>query len=313
MLARGRCAASVTDPLSVGSGFGTTERPTRELIGYGFEVLDPRMCLIASAERAPRLAFCFALWLWIAAGSDDLAWIAYYNGRGADFSDDGVHLNGAFGHRLRAAPPLDQLEAVLALLRADPASRRAVAHISSPFDALGGSRDRPCAIALQFFVRQGRLECVAYMRSQSAAMVLPYDAFGFMALQCWLAAQLSLEPGPYHHLAGSFHIYEDELDVAQRILVGPMEPRGLRPFGEDACDLQGLLSWEQQLRGAVMSGDIGLIRADATRSVDPRDFAGQFRCALLADAAERLDDRELASRLLDAVAPARPLLLDRFG
>jgi hypothetical protein len=260
------------------------------------------MCLIASDARAPRLAFSFALWLWTLAGSDDLAWISYYNSRGGAFSDDGVHLNGAFGHRLRAAAPLDQLNAVIEQLRIDPASRRAVAHISSPVDALNRSRDRPCAVALQFLLRESRLQALTFMRSQSAAMVLPYDAFLFMCLQCWMAARLGVEPGCYHHVAGSFHVYEEELEFAQRIIDADMEAHAILPFQDPERDFEDVFQWESTLRDAVASGNAGLIRADADRYAPPRHFSEQLRCALLADAGARLGDTKFATELAAATS-----------
>jgi thymidylate synthase len=305
VLERGRPTASVTDPLSVGSAFGEAERPTREIIGYGFEVVDPHMCVIRSKARDPKLDFCFAMWLWTLAGSDDARWISHYNARGATFSDDGVRLNGAFGHRLRSASPLDQLHAVIAQLRTDPTSRRAVAHIASPVDALGASRDRPCAIALQYFIREGRLEAVTYMRSQSAAMVLPYDAFVFMATQYWLAAVLGIEAGAYHHITGSFHVYEEELELAKRVLAAPVEARAILSFDDPERDLADAIAWEAALRDAVASGDLDLIRQDAEQWLAPSTFAEQLRAALVAHAMQHLGVPRLAAQLFEAAATDR--------
>jgi thymidylate synthase len=134
------------------------------------------------------------------------------------FSDDGAHLAGAFGERLlKARGHVDQLDAVRRRLTEDRGTRRAVAVVLSPTDLVSRSRDHPCLLGLQFLIRNNRLEMISYMRSQSALMVLPYDVFLFTAIQSWIADSLEIEVGPYTHIAGSFHIYSDELELAAEV------------------------------------------------------------------------------------------------
>jgi thymidylate synthase len=158
--------------------------------------------------RPIRLPYCLGLFLWTAAGSDDADWIAYYNPSVRRFSDDMSHFSGAMGRRIMAAGGVNQINAIKNRLLSDRSSRRTVAVISEAVDNTRETREYPCAIALQYLFRQERLVCIAYMRSQSAAVVLPYDAFVFMALQCLLAEELNIGIGSYYHIAGSFHIYQ---------------------------------------------------------------------------------------------------------
>jgi hypothetical protein len=102
----GERVEAVSDPTSVGSGFGTLERPTYELLGYGFRVTDPRSCQILSPPRITNLPYCIGNLAWTVAGSDHLRWIAYFNPRGSNFSDDEVRLFGAFGTLPRASTRL---------------------------------------------------------------------------------------------------------------------------------------------------------------------------------------------------------------
>lgn len=74
--------------------------------------------------------------LWMLAGRNDVAPLAYYNSRMNQFSDDGKTLNGAYGYRWRHAwrwnqeiagdVEIDQLDVLVNHLKADPHSRRAV-------------------------------------------------------------------------------------------------------------------------------------------------------------------------------------------
>ena len=216
VLTEGHDVQAVRNPSSIGSGFGVRERPFRELVAFTFAVERPIDCLLRSPGRAMNLEYALAQWTWTMAGSDDVSAISYYNPRGWSFSEDGHSLRGAFGHRLRRSEGADQLELVIDRLRRDPASRREVAVVSLPVDLKSGFRDQPCLISLQFLIREGALHLIVMMRSQSACLVLPYDASLFMMLQCWMASRLEARVGRYVHFSGSLHLYEDEMDRAQR-------------------------------------------------------------------------------------------------
>jgi thymidylate synthase len=72
---------------------------------------------------------------------------------------------------------------------------------------------------------------------------MPYDIFLFTMWQEMMAAELQLDVGPYHHVVGSLHIYESNLEWSKEILCArssitePM-PRMLTLTGIDAL-LQG--------------------------------------------------------------------------
>jgi thymidylate synthase len=249
LLSYGSRVESVKDPTSVASGFGQKDRPAIELIGYSFEVSDPRACLFLSSLRTVRLPYAFGLLLWSLAGSDSLNWIEYYDQRAGEFSDDGAHLCGAFGKRLfRFDGELNQVEVILQRLRDDPASRRAFCAVCSPADNFSRSREYPCCIGLQFFVRSGALHCITFMRAQSAMMVLPYDAFLFMSLQCLLSAQLGLRVGTYRHVVGTFHIYEAEKEYAAQIVEEDLTPVVLGVMESLDDQVPRLLAMEAELR-----------------------------------------------------------------
>lgn len=75
--------------------------------------------------------------LWMLAGRNDVAPLAYYCKQFREYSDDGRTLNGAYGYRWRKADAphdgngllrgaTDQLDLLVSHLKADPTSRRAV-------------------------------------------------------------------------------------------------------------------------------------------------------------------------------------------
>lgn len=207
----------VIDDTSVGSDFGSEFRRTLELRPFVFQVADPASCLIECSARQPDLSYAVGQWVWLMTGSDDLAQITYYNQRGQLFSEDGVRLPGAFGARMRRSAG-DQLDRALRLLRRDPGTRRASVLIAEAGDSRSTLRDFPCAIGVHLMLRAGKLEMVTSMRSQSALMVLPYDASLFMMLHVWAAGALGVACGPHTWISNSFHIYEDEVPLAHAVL-----------------------------------------------------------------------------------------------
>ena len=252
---------SVGDPTSVGSDFGSRDRPFRELLSYSFTLTDPRSRLLANPFRPINVPFAVANSIWTLAGSDSLAFIKPYNGHGSRFSDDQRTFHGAHGKRLLDCDGTNQLTAALIRLRADPQSRRAVAVVIQPMDAVSQSRDIPCLVSLQFLQRDGRLHCVANMRSQSAAMVLPYDVFAFTFIQECLAVELGVQVGCFYHNSASFHYYMDEEALVRQLLESPLPddtlsgPAPVMPTSPSPlAAVSALLRYEQVVRDSLEAG-----------------------------------------------------------
>jgi hypothetical protein len=101
--------------------------------------------------------------LWMLAGRNDVASLAYYTKHFKEYSDDGKRLNGAYGDRWRHAicysrsddmachPTEDQLDIIVAHLKAQPNSRRAVLSMwNVDQDLLKiGTSSYPCCEAVQ--------------------------------------------------------------------------------------------------------------------------------------------------------------------
>jgi thymidylate synthase len=202
----------------VGSGFGTRERRTREILAASFSILNPRQRLIASEARPIDLGYAIANVIWTIAGSNTLREISFYNPVGERFSDDGVTLFGAPGFRIFRSAAGDQFELAAGKIERDPATRRAVIQVFNPLDLRGETRDCPCLVSLQFLLRGGVLHSIGHMRSQSALMVMPYDLFLLTMLHEAMAVRLGVALGCYHHFCGSLHYYDDEEELVDTVL-----------------------------------------------------------------------------------------------
>jgi thymidylate synthase len=314
LLSEGRTVKGIRDVRSPGSHFGESVRDTIEIIGHSFEVTDPYASYVVSRARPLRLAYCLGSLVWTLNGSDNLEEIAFYNPRGCAFSDDGVHLSGAFGKRLfRYNEHLNQIDLILAKLKGDESSRRTTAMILVPTDQASGSREYPCAIGVQYLLRDGRLNAITFMRSQSAALVLPYDSFLFMSLQCALSQRLGVEPGTYVHVSGSFHFYADEFDTVRRVVEQDVTTLGLRDFLGPLLSFDRIRDFEPKVRLACERGDVGALNALAKEATLGLPAVEPANLVLLIHAFQRLSlgeqCKELAVHLSD---PLRSLVLDNL-
>lgn len=212
---------------------------------------NPRARTLAVHAREPNYGFAAGEFLWYWGGREDLDMISYYNRRSSNFSDDGKTLNSAYGKRLmNPTDPwtISQWEVCKQTLREDNDSRRAVMLINSPWDELvavtQGSKDVPCTLSLQFFIRERRLDLHVNMRSNDVVWGLTNDLFSFTLFQEMMLLELREDPrlrdlslGTYYHTAASLHIYERHFGMAEECLrqyaAGvssvPMEPLTDRP------------------------------------------------------------------------------------
>lgn len=238
----------------------------KEVLGAHLELRDPRARLSLSPTRAANYSFAAGEFLWYLRGAEDLKSITYYNPRMAEFSDDGETLNSAYGQRMFGG---GQWGRVVAELKRDPDSRRAVMTIFTLADlikAVGpGTKDVPCTLSLQFFIRDGLLHLHVTMRSNDAVWGLCNDLFSFTLLQETMMLDLrdagmkALGLGSYTHSAGSLHLYERHFELAK--IVASEAPRGAEgarmPPIDRRSDLDALLVDEAALREGALVGAAG--------------------------------------------------------
>ena len=129
------------------------------------------------------------------------------------FREEDGSFHGAYGPRVQP-----QIEHVLRRLRGDRDTRQAVLHIWDwRWDMTQDKKDLPCTVSLHFLIRADKLVLHTHMRSNDVWWGLAYDAFQFTQLQLTVAAQLSLEVGPYFHHTTSLHIYERDWDKVEEL------------------------------------------------------------------------------------------------
>ena len=156
--------------------------------------------------------------MWYFNGRKDVNFIGQFADLWNKISDDGITSNSAYGHIIFDKFGFNQLDKIIELLRIDPNSRRAVININIPNKKVIETKDEPCTIALQFYIRNNKVYCTTIMRSNDIWFGLPYDIVFFTTLQKIIADELNLEYGEYNHFATSLHMYQRNREDISNII-----------------------------------------------------------------------------------------------
>lgn len=206
-----------------------------ELIPGYFEIENPRdRVLNIDCRNKSVRRYLFGELLWYLTGNNRCDFIGKYSKMWPALSDDGEHNNSAYGQFIFNELPTvgygitnnnfenkevefkSQWEFVKEVLTKDPCSRQAVIHIK-PIQ-MYATKDTVCTFFLHFFIRDGKLDMIACMRSNDLMFGTTYDVFMFTFLQELMAAELGIEVGTYKHFASNIHIYKKDMEKINAIL-----------------------------------------------------------------------------------------------
>jgi thymidylate synthase len=230
---------------------------SHEILGLTYRLRNPRERMIRTPERRTNIFFNFAEALWYLSARNSLDFIEFYAPSMRKYSADGRTLRGtAYGPRIFnfGGAGFNQWDSVIRTLRADPDSKRALIQIFAPEELLiEGNVDVACTIGLQYMIREGDLHAVSFMRANDAYRGTVSDVFSFTFLQELLATQLGLQMGSYTHVAGSYHLYEPDQPLADRVLASRGhslcdDPFPAMPPGDNWSAVGVVLEQEEALR-----------------------------------------------------------------
>ena len=170
----------------------------------------PRERVLFSEVRDANPYFHFFESLWMLAGRNDLAYVKHLLPRMAEYSDDGVVLQGSYGYRWRRNWEEDQLFTIIDHLEKNPESRRAVIQMWDPSDLRAPGKDVPCNTQIFISVRGDLLDMTIMCRSNDAI----WGCYGanvvhFSYLQEFLACALKKMVGKLYQFSNNFHVYPD--------------------------------------------------------------------------------------------------------
>lgn len=196
---------------------------TRELIDVHFNIKSPKDRLVYLPRRTYNLPFAITESMLLVSKINEAKYAGVFNKNVLQFAEMNFKVDetgefkdifyGSYGYRIAESIPK-----VIEKLKEDHSTRQAVLTIHRVEDSFANVKDIPCTIALQFLIRDNKLNLFVYMRSNDAIWGTPYDLFMFTVLQEVIANSLKIELGEYYHNATSLHIYKRHYKMAERIL-----------------------------------------------------------------------------------------------
>lgn len=157
--------------------------------------------------------------LWMLAGRNDVAPLERYVKNSINYSDDGVTLHGAYGHRWREGfgldqPHSDQLVIIANQLKENPQDRRCVLQMWSMESDLGrNGKDVPCnTIATLQRDHNGDLNIVVFCRSNDIIWgCYGANAVQFSMLLEYMALWIGCRIGTYSQVSVNWHAYDNDV------------------------------------------------------------------------------------------------------
>jgi len=195
----------------------------RELAGYQFKLTNIYNNMVDNNARGFNPTYARDFFNYVMTGEvGNLA----SNPRAVEYLAEFEGRNTQYGPRIR-----EQLPAMLEELVSDIGTRRAVILILNADDqellthkSRGKTKiEYPCTNSLTFSIRDNRLNLVSNMRSQSAALVMPYDIYNWTHLMIEVKDMLhetypTLECGTLTHQIASLHYFNSEEPLVKSIL-----------------------------------------------------------------------------------------------
>lgn len=217
------------DLLVFGNQFDSRAGKTTELTFVGITLEKPWQREITAPDRKANVAAQIVETMWVLSGRNDVAGLAHYLPRAANFSDDGRTWRAGYGPRLRSYQGVDQLDYIVETLRSNPSSRQAVCTIWDPTVDTSPGKDIACNNWLTFSSRHNQLDLMVGIRSNDAMWGWSgINAFEWSVLLEVVAGMTGLGVGKLHFAVTSFHLYEQHWEKAQRLAEAD-------PYIYDAC------------------------------------------------------------------------------
>ena len=167
--------------------------------------------------------------LWFLAGDTN---VRYLRENGVTIWNEWADADGNLGRvygaqwcdwRTADGRSINQIDDVIAQIKANPDSRRLIVSAWNPGE-IAGMALPPCHTMFQFFVLDGRLSCQLYQRSADLFLGVPFNIASYALLTLMVAQVTGLAPGDFVHTFGDLHLYANHLDQARAQLTRDVRP-----------------------------------------------------------------------------------------
>ena len=199
--------------------------------------------------------------LWFLAGSTNISYLTDHNVHIWDeWADEHGELGPVYGSQWRSWPgpdggTIDQIEALVEGIRANPDSRR---HIVSAWNVaeVNDMALPPCHTLFQFYVADGKLSCQLYQRSADIFLGVPFNIASYALLTMMIAQVCDLELGDFVHTMGDAHLYTNHLEQTDLQLSRSPLPLPQMRLNPDVKDIFGFVYEDFELTGYECHGAI---------------------------------------------------------
>jgi thymidylate synthase len=212
-------------------------------------------------------------------GENKLKNIENYSKFWKSISDDGETLNSCYGYYIFKqviANNGNQFGYCIEQLVKNPDSKKAVITIYSAENHSKETKDNPCTMFLQFYIRENKLYLKTHMRSNDIWFGLPYDLPFFVMLQkamlfklnsCFSNEKLTL--GDYVHSSNSLHLYERNFEEVKEIIKNPFACINMPVYTTNSINnLENLIDFESSLSNHYLE-NLGFLKTSFHDLNDP--------------------------------------------
>ena len=181
--------------------------------------------------------------LWFLRGETN---VRYLRENGVTIWDEWADADGNLGRvygaqwcdwRTADGRSINQIDNVIAQIRANPDSRR---HIVSAWNP--GEVDTmalpPCHALFQFYVADGELSCQLYQRSADIFLGVPFNIASYALLTLMVAQVCGLRARDFVHTFGDLHLYSNHIEQAQLQLSREPRPLPTMRLNPDVKDIR---------------------------------------------------------------------------
>jgi len=195
--------------------YGIQFDDTQALFNVGFYIDKPIDNHIIDQDRNWKLDYAEAEWQWYLTGRPNIKMLGEIYGKVPEIwkrmANEEGYVNSNYGYQWQRN---NQLDNVIAMLKANPRTRQATVSIYDGKEIDNGTyqHDTPCTYAIQFTIIGQKLNMCVTMRSNDLWYGFCNDQYCFSKLQLLVADKLELLVGDYYHFAHNLHLYDNIID-----------------------------------------------------------------------------------------------------
>lgn len=188
---------------------------TKALFNVGFTIENPMDNHISCEQRSWKHNYAEAEWQWYLTGDPHVQRLGKIYGKIPDIwkrmANEEGYVNSNYGYQWQRN---NQLDNVIAMLKANPKTRQATVSIYDGKEIDNGTYqyDTPCTYAIQFTILDNKLNMCVTMRSNDLWYGFCNDQYCFSMLQQLVADKLAISVGTYFHFAHNLHLYNNIIE-----------------------------------------------------------------------------------------------------